>query len=232
MADPRFRPYAEYRELPPAAMLERAQEFRADLARRRSVREFSPRAVPLAIIAECLRAAGSAPSGANRQPWHFEVIRDPELKRRLREAAEAEERAFYAERAPENWLAALAPLGTDADKPFLEIAPYLIAIFARRWEELPGGRRLPNYYVSESVGIATGMLIAALHRAGLATLTHTPSPMHFLSRLLGRPPAERPYLLLVVGYPAPAVQVPAIERRSIAEFACLDGAPFPAEAAP
>lgn len=227
MTEPRMRPWTEYRELPPAAMLERAREFRADLARRRSVRQFSPRPVPLAVIGECLRTAGSAPSGANRQPWHFAVVTDPDCKRRLRAAAEAEERAFYAERAPADWLAALAPLGTSAEKPFLEVAPCLIAVFARRWEEGPEGRRLPNYYVSESVGIATGLLIAALHRAGLATLTHTPSPMGFLGELLGRPAAERPYLLLVTGYPDPDLRVPDIARLPLAAIADLDGLPFP-----
>lgn len=227
MTEPRFRPYSEYRELPPAEMATRAREFRLDIARRRTVRHFDSRPVPLAIIAECLQAANCAPSGANRQPWHFEVVSDPGLKRRLREAAEAEERAFYSERAPQAWLEALAPLGTDAHKPFLEAAPYLIAIFARRWEESPAGERSHNYYVSESVGIATGVLIVALHRAGLATLTHTPSPMGFLSPLLGRPAAERPYLLLVTGYPAPAVEVPDIARRPLAAIAGLDGQPFP-----
>lgn len=227
MTEPRFRPYSEYRELPPAEMAARAREFQLDLARRRTVRRFDSRPVPLAIIAECLRAAGCAPSGANRQPWHFEVVSDPELKRRLRAAAEAEERAFYHERAPQEWLAALAPLGTDAHKPFLETAPFLIAIFARRWEELPSGERSHNYYVSESVGIATGFLIAALHRAGLATLTHTPAPMGFLAELLGRPAAERPFLLLVTGYPAPGVEVPDIARRPLAAIASLDGKPFP-----
>ena len=231
MAEASFRPWAEYRELPPAEMLERARAFRMDLTRRRSVRQFADRPVPLALIAECLLTAGSAPSGANRQPWHFAVVSDPALKRRLRAAAEAEERAFYAERAPREWLEALAPLGTDADKPFLESAPYLIAVFARRWEALPGGGRLPNYYVNESVGIATGLLIAALHQAGLATLTHTPSPMGFLAELLGRPAAERPYLLLVTGYPAPGVQVPDIARKGLAEIAGLDGGLFPVKTA-
>ncbi len=230
MSEAKFRPYTEYRELPPAAMRERAREFREELSRRRSVRQFSPRPVPLELIADCLGAAGSAPSGANRQPWHFAVVSDAALKRRLREAAEAEERAFYAERAPREWLEALGPLGTDADKPFLETAPFLIAIFARRWEAPPEGGRLPNYYVNESVGIATGLLIAALHRAGLATLTHTPSPMGFLAELLGRPAAERPYLLLVTGYPEAGVQVPDIGRKGLAEIASLDGGAFPEEA--
>ncbi|MCB9515162.1 MAG: nitroreductase family protein [Candidatus Krumholzibacteriia bacterium] len=224
---PRFRPYSEYEEYSPDAMLARAEDFRRDLARRRTVRHFAERPVPRALVARCLLAAGTAPSGANRQPWHFEVIEDPALKRRIREAAEAEERAFYAERAPKEWLEALAPLGTDAEKPFLERAPFLIAIFAKRWEPLPGGGRLHNYYVTESVGIATGLLIAALHRAGLATLTHTPSPMGFLREILGRPAHERPYLLLVLGYPAAGAQVPDIGRKGLGEIAGLDGGPFP-----
>ncbi|MBM4117571.1 nitroreductase family protein [bacterium] len=227
MTAARLRPYREYRELPPAEMLARAREFRLDIARRRTVRHFDGRPVPLALIAECLAAAGNAPSGANQQPWHFAVVSDPETKRRLREAAQAQERAFYGGRAPAEWLAALAPLGTNADKPFLETAPFLIAIFARRWEELPNGERRHHYYVNESVGIATGLLIAALHRAGLVTLTHTPSPMGFLGELLGRPAAERAFLLLVTGYPAPGVEVPDIQRRRLAEIADLDGRPFP-----
>jgi iodotyrosine deiodinase len=229
---PRFRPYSEYRELPPEEMLARARAFREELQRRRTVRHFADRPVPLELLAQCLLAAGTAPSGANRQPWHFEVVSDPALKRRIREAAEAEERAFYAERAPAEWLEALAPLGTDAEKPFLETAPALIAIFAQRWEPLAGGRRLHNYYVTESVGIATGLLIAALHRAGLATLTHTPSPMGFLREILGRPAHERPFLLLVLGYPADGARVPDIERKPLGAIAGLDGGPFPGEEPP
>ena len=171
------------------------------------------------MIETCLRTAGTAPNGANLQPWHFVVVADPAVKRRIRVAAEAEEREFYSSRAPQEWLDALAPLGTDAAKPFLETAPYLIAIFAQSYGLLPDGRKVKHYYVAESVGIATGFLIAALHHAGLATLTHTPSPMGFLNEILQRPPHERPYLLLVVGYPADDAQVPAITKKPLDEIA-------------
>lgn len=209
---------------PPPAMhdderLRRAQAFAATLARRRTVRDYASTPVPREVIEACLRAGASAPSGANQQPWHFVAIADPAMKRRIREAAEAEERDFYARRAPDEWLAALAPLGTDADKPFLEIAPWLIAIFYERTGPDEGGRKAKRYYPHESTGIACGMLIAALHDAGLATLTHTPSPMAFLNELLGRPRHEVPYLLLVVGHPAPDCRVPAIERKPLSEVA-------------
>ena len=217
---PRFVPLPDYREYPPAEMQARADELAAELARRRSVRQFSDRAVPRELVATCLRAAGSAPSGANMQPWHFVAVgADAALRRRLRVAAEAEEREFYARRAPPEWLAALEPLGTDSDKPFLETAPWLIAVFAQRYGVLPDGRKVKHYYPLESVGIATGMLITALHHAGLATLTHTPSPMAFLNELLGRPANERPFLLLVTGYPASDATVPDIARKPLAEIA-------------
>lgn len=212
---PRLVPLAQYREYPPEEMQARARDFAADLARRRTVRDYSPRPIPAGVLDDCLRAAGSAPSGANLQPWHFVVITDPAVKRRIREAAEAEEREFYASRATPEWLEALAPLGTDADKPFLETAPALIAIFGEAWGERADGTRLKRYYVSESVGIATGFLIASLHHAGLATLTHTPSPMGFLNDILGRPARERPFLLLVVGYPAGDARVPDITRKPL-----------------
>jgi len=212
MEAPVFEPLAGYAEYPEAEMARRAEAFAADLRRRRTVRDYQPREVPRAVLEHCLRAAGSAPSGANMQPWHFTVITDPVVKHRLREAAEAEERDFYRERAPAEWLAALAPLGTDEHKPFLEHAT-LIAVFAQRFGELPDGRRVKHYYVSESVGIATGFLIAALHHAGLATLTHTPSPMGFLNEICGRPENEKPYLLLVTGYPAPGCTVPEFGGR-------------------
>lgn len=217
---PRFVPLPDYRERPPAEMQTRADELAAELARRRSVRQFSDRAVSRELVATCLRAAGSAPSGANMQPWHFVAVgADAALRRRLRVAAEAEEREFYARRAPPEWLAALEPLGTDSDKPFLETAPWLIAVFAQRYGVLPDGRKVKHYYPLESVGIATGMLITALHHAGLATLTHTPSPMAFLNELLGRPANERPFLLLVTGYPASDATVPDIARKPLAEIA-------------
>ena len=203
-----LEPLRGWREHPPEAMLRRAGEFHADIARRRTVRDFDSRPVPREVIEHCLRAAGTAPSGANQQPWFFCVITDPGRKRRIREAAETEERAFYGGRAPQEWLDALSPLGTDPEKPFLEEAPVLIAIFAQKWGVRADGSRFSHYYVPESVGIATGFLIAALHHAGLATLTHTPSPMGFLSELCGRPASEKPVILLVTGYPKPGCQVP------------------------
>jgi iodotyrosine deiodinase len=196
-------------------MAPRAAAFADDLARRRTVRDFSDRPIPPGVIDNCIRAAGTAPSGANLQPWHFVVITDPVIKRRIREAAEAEEREFYEHRATPEWLAALEPLGTDPDKPFLETAPALIAIFAEAWAERADGTRVKHYYVTESVGIATGLLVAAVHHAGLVSLTHTPSPMGFLNGILGRPARERPFLLLVVGYPAKGAQVPDITRKPL-----------------
>ncbi len=194
-------------------MLVRATRLRDELATRRTVRDFSARPVPKEVIDACLQAAASAPSGANRQPWHFVVVTDPATRRRIRTEAEAEERAFYHGRAPDDWLEALAPLGTDEHKPFLEEAPCLIVIFAQlHHRDAEGGRR-KHYYVHESVGIATGMLISALHQCGLASLTHTPSPMRFLNAILDRPPHERPFLILVVGHPAPGATVPAITRK-------------------
>jgi len=203
-----LEPLPDYREYPAADMRERARWFCADIARRRSVRDFDSREVPREVIEQCLLAAGTAPSGANQQPWFFSVITDPARKRRIREAAEAEEREFYAGRAPQEWLDALAPLGTDPDKPFLEEAPVLIAIFAQKYGLHPDGQRFSHYYVPESVGIACGLLIAALHHAGLASLTHTPSPMGFLNEICARPPSEKPVILLVVGYPKAGCRVP------------------------
>jgi nitroreductase len=211
--------------LPPAPPLDDAQRlarvraFADDLARRRTVRDYSDRPVPRAIIEACLRAAGTAPSGANQQPWRFVAVADPATKHRIREAAEAEERAFYDHRATPEWLAALAPLGTDPDKSFLDTAPWLIAVFYERYGVDADGTRHKRYYPHESVGIATGLLIAALHQAGLATLTHTPSPMGFLNEVLERPRNEMAYLLLVVGHPAPECRVPAIERLPLEAYA-------------
>ncbi|MBI5651215.1 MAG: nitroreductase family protein [Chloroflexi bacterium] len=199
-------------------MAHRAASWRAEMQRRRTVRDFSNRPVPREIIEACLLTAGTAPSGANLQPWHFVVVRDPAIKRQIRAGAEKEEREFYTTRATPEWLADLAPLGTDADKPFLDIAPYLIVIFAEAYRVLPAGRRA-NYYVSESVGIATGLLIAALHHAGLATLTHTPSPMGFLNEILHRPKNEKPFLVLVVGYPAEDAVVPVLGKKALEEIA-------------
>jgi nitroreductase len=221
MTTARFIPLQSYQEYPPDEMVQRAVAFRADMQRRRTVRHFSSRSVPREAIEECLLAAGSAPSGANLQPWHFVVVKDRAVKRQIREAAEKEEYEFYHGRAPQEWLDALEPLGTDEKKPFLEIAPYLIVVFAQNYGLLPGGRRVKNYYVSESVGIATGMLITAIHRAGLVSLTHTPSPMRFLNQILHRPDNERPYLLLVVGYPADDAVVPEIAKKPLQEIATL-----------
>lgn len=212
-------PLDHYHRLPVHEMQDRAQAFAAELRRRRTVRDFAPDPVPRAVLEHCLVAGASAPNGANLQPWHFVCVGDAALKGRIREAAEAEERAFYAERATPEWLEDLAPLGTDASKPFLETAPWLIAIFAQRWRLMPDGTRRANYYVPESVGIATGFLIAALHHAGLATLTHTPSPMGFLNRVLGRPASEKPFLLLVVGYPATGARVPVITKKPLEAIA-------------
>jgi iodotyrosine deiodinase len=215
---PGFVPLSQFREYPPEEMRRRAADFAAEMRRRRSVRAFSDRPVEREVIEHCLLAAGTAPNGANMQPWHFAVVSDPSLKRRIREAAEEEERDFYTRRASEEWLDALAPLGTDERKPFLETAPYLIAVFAQSYGLLPDGSKVKHYYVTESVGIATGILITGLHHAGLATLTHTPSPMRFLNGLLGRRENERPFLLLVVGYPAVDAVVPDIRRKPLDEI--------------
>ena len=199
-------------------MRPRAKSFNELLQKRRTVRDFSNKSVPRDIIEQCLLAANSAPSGANRQPWHFAVITNPEKKKKIREGAEEEEREFYQSRAPQDWLDALAPLGTDANKPFLERAPYLIAIFGQKFELNNEGNKTKNYYVAESVGIATGLLVAALHNAGLATLTHTPAPMKFLNKILDRPDTEKPLMVLVVGYPENDAKVPAISRKSLEQF--------------
>ena len=215
-----MRPLLEYVEYPAGEMLQRAREFAARMGQRRTVRDFSARPVSRVVIEQCLTAAGSAPSGANQQPWHFVAVSDPALKHRIRVASEAEEREFYQRRAPEEWLQALQPLSTDANKPFLETAPWLIGIFVERMGIDANGKKTRRYYPDESVGIATGLLIAALHQAGLATLTHTPSPMKFLNEILARPAqTERPFLLLVVGYPADGCLVPDIHRKTLAEIA-------------
>ena len=206
-------------ELDDAARIARAEEFADEMARRRTVRDFSDRPVPRELIRAALRAAGTAPSGAHQQPWRFVAIADADTKRRIREAAEAEEREFYQHRAPAEWRDALALLGTDENKPFLEVAPWLIAVFYERTGPEVDGRKPKRYYPHESTGIATGLLIAALHRAGLVTLTHTPSPMAFLNDILQRPKNEVPYLLLVVGHPAPDCRVPDIERKGVDEIA-------------
>ena len=205
----------ERRPLPD--MLSRAREFRAELQRRRSVRHFAPEDVPDELLDECIQAAGTAPSGANRQPWTFVVVRDAEVKRKIRAAAEEEERQLYEERITPEWREALEPLGTDANKPFLEIAPALIIVFRHAYG-VDEGERKTNYYTQESVGIASGMLLAALHHAGLATLTHTPSPMGFLASILERPQNEKPYLLIPVGYPTSDCHVPDISKKPLDEI--------------
>jgi nitroreductase len=219
----------EWSELEPAESERRAKRLFEDLARRRSVREFSSRPVPRAWIELAIRTAAGAPSGAHRQPWKFVAIADPELKRRLRIAAEAEEKESYEHRMSAEWRAALEPLGTDWRKPFLEIAPWLVVVFAELWEQRADGGKVKNYYVKESVGIACGFFIAAVHSLGLATLTHTPSPMGFLNDLLGRPANEKPYILFPVGYPAAGAQVPALTRKPLEEVAIWypPGAPTP-----
>lgn len=225
---PAFKPL-EFRRIPPSEMLARARDLRHELALRRSVREFSAEPVSPELIDECIAAAGTAPSGANRQPWTFVVVTDPAVKRAIRAAAEAEERVNYSERMGDEWLSALEPLGTNAEKPFLEIAPALIVVFRHaHGVGVPPERRqlatepnselhYKNYYTQESVGIATGFLLVALHHAGLVALTHTPSPMGFLQKILGRPENEKAYVLIPVGYPAPGCQVPDISRRSLAD---------------
>lgn len=215
VTDHPFHPLDGFVEYPPDEMLRRAREFRDEVVRRRTVRHFSDRGVPRDVLEACLEAAVSGPSGANRQPWHFCAVGNREVKRAIRLAAEQEESTFYGGRAPQDWLDALAPLGTDEHKPFLETAPYLIVIFAELHGVDERGGKLKHYYVNESVGIATGMLITALHHAGLATLTHTPAPMRFLNEILGRPAWERPYLILVTGYPAADARVPVIARKPL-----------------
>ncbi|MFV0280164.1 MAG: nitroreductase family protein [Rhodoblastus sp.] len=208
-----------FQALSPEESLSRTKNFVARLKKRRTVRDFSSEPVSREIIETALLAAGSAPSGANQQPWTFVAISDPALKARIRAGAEAEEKAFYDGRAGKEWLEALAPLGTDWEKPFLETAPWLIAIFMQRWGKGENDRRVKHYYALESVGIATGFLIAALHEAGLATLTHTPSPMGFLNEICGRPDNEKAIVLLVAGKPAPDCRVPAIGRKPLDEIA-------------
>ena len=219
MTSDAFLPLTTYHEFPPAEMVQRAADFYATANRRRTVRAFSDRPVPRQVIEDCIRTAGTAPSGAHLQPWRFVVVSDPAVKHRIRLEAEVEEHEFYTHRAPQEWLEALAPLGTDEHKEFLDVAPYLIVVFAESFGLTRDGQKVKHYYATESVGIATGMLISALHYAGLATLTHTPSPMGFLNDILQRPANERPFLNLVVGYPADGVRVPDITRKSLEEIA-------------
>ena len=218
MDNPESIPLADYREFSPQEMRQRAAAMLAEMRRRRSVRQFSDRPVPREVIEDCLRCAGTAPSGANCQPWHFAVVEDPAVKRQIRRAAEEAEREFYDGRAPDEWLKALAPLGTGPQKPFLEDAPCLIAVFVQHYGLAPDGTKTKHYYPKESVGIAVGLLIAALHHAGLATLPYTPNPIGFLNEILGRPENERPMMILVTGYPADGARVPEIDRKALNEF--------------
>jgi iodotyrosine deiodinase len=214
-------PLDDFIEYPPSEMISRSEAFLTDIRRRHSVRKFSDRDVSEDIIKNCIKAAGTAPSGANHQPWHFVAIHSPEVKQQVREQAELHEQGFYSGRGGEEWLNALKPLGTDAQKPYLQHAPWLIAIFSQKKGGVEEGDKNTNYYVHESVGIATGFLINALHNAGLATLTHTPKPMSFLSKICNRPDDERPYMLLIAGYPADDATIPvhAVQKKSLAQIA-------------
>jgi iodotyrosine deiodinase len=210
-------PLPAYKEYSLEEMIDRSQSFCEDHLRRRTVRDFSEKKIPKSVIDNCLMTANSAPSGANKQPWYFIVVSNSLIKKKIRVAAEEEEREFYSTRAPQEWLDAIAPLGTDEHKPFLEFAPYLIAIFSKSFDVLPDGKKIKSYYAIESAGIATGFLISAIHNAGLVCLTHTPSPMKFLNEILGRPQNEKPFLILAVGYPANNAMVPDIVKKELSE---------------
>jgi iodotyrosine deiodinase len=218
MKTPAYTPYSQYRPYSEQEMLLRARTFHEVMKRRRTVRDFSDKPVALEVIKDCIAAAGTAPSGANQQPWHFVIVQDPEIKAKIRVAAEEEEQEFYQNRAPKEWLDALAHLGTDEHKSYLETAPYLIVIFQQRYSFNDEGARIKHYYTAESVGIATGILITALHNAGLASLTHTPAPMDFLNEILDRPENEKPFMILVAGYPAEDCGVPVIEKKMLDEI--------------
>jgi nitroreductase len=213
-----FIPLNDFKEYSPEEMIKRSESFYNQVKQRRTVRDFSDKPVSKKVIENCIRAAGTAPSGANLQPWHFVVVSDPIIKKQIKIAAEKEEKEFYTNRAPKEWLDALAPLGTDEQKPFLEKAPILIAIFSKSYDLLPDGRKVKQYYSQESTGIACGILITAIHNAGLVSLTHTPSPMNFLNEILGRQGNERPFLLMVVGYPARSAKVPDIKKKQLSEI--------------
>lgn len=219
MSKQNFISLSNYKGYPVDEMLKRSQAFYDDIKKRRTVRDFSDKQVPKEIIENCILAAGTSRNGANLQPWHFVIVSDTEIKKKIRTAAEEEEKEFYSKRAPKEWLEVLEPLGTDENKPFLEKAPYLNAIFSKNYEVLFDGRQVKQYYAIESTGIATGMLITAIHNAGLVSLTHTPSPMNLLNDILERPKNERPFLLLVVGYPSENAKVPEIKKKSLQEIA-------------
>ena len=210
----------EFKRLPEQDMVERSRSFLAGISERRTVRDFDSNSVPIEIISNAIKVASSAPSGANKQPWHFVVVKDPEVKKQIRIAAEKEERAFYEHRAPDSWLEDLNQFGTDWQKPFLEDAPYLIVVFKKHYD-LDGSTQRKNYYVNESVGIASGFLLAALHRSGLATLTHTPAPMGFLEQILNRPKNEKAVLLIPVGYPTKTAEVPVITKKRFNEICTI-----------
>lgn len=216
-----FIPLPDFREYPPEEMKKRAADFYNEIKRRRTVRKFSDRQVPIEVVKNAIKAAGTAPNGANLQPWHFVVVSDPDVKKKIRIEAEKAEKEFYHEKAPDEWLNALEHLGTDEHKPYLETAPYLIVIFSKKYGLTKSGEKIQHYYVKESVGIATGMLITALHHSGLATLTHTPNPMKFLNKILNRPTNERAYLILVTGYPAKDAKVPDITKKPLDEIATI-----------
>jgi len=218
MTPPRLVPAPKINNRSDDELLRRAQEFYEVMERRRTIRDFSERPVPREVIEYCIRAAGTAPSGANLQPWHFVAVSDPAVKHEIRIAAEKEEKEFYEHRAPKAWLEALGPIGTDSRKPFPETAPWLIAVFAQTFRILADGTRSPTYYAIESVGIATGLLVTAVHSCGLVSLTHTPSPMGFLNPILRRPPHEKPFVLLVIGHPAENALVPDIGRKLLDEI--------------
>ncbi|MFW8591752.1 nitroreductase family protein [Glaciecola sp. 2405UD65-10] len=223
MSEEMHSPLSDFITYPEAEMLERSENYLNEVKRRHSIRKFSNKAVPRAIIENCIKAAGTAPSGANHQPWHFAAINSTDIKRQVREQAEIHEQGFYEGKAGEEWLSALKPLGTDANKPFLEHAPWLIAVFSQKKGGIDEGDQHTNYYVHESVGLATGFLLNALHHSGLATLTHTPKPMQFLTKICQRPDTERPFMLIVVGYPADDATIPHHAKRkkalsSIATF--------------
>jgi nitroreductase len=208
----------DFEEYSESKMRSRSESFLNEIITRRTIREFSDRIVPIDIINNCIKTAASAPSGANKQPWQFVIVRDSGIKTKIREAAEKEEKEFYGHRATKEWLEDLNQFGTDWHKPFLEIAPYLIVIFRKIYDLEDDGTQRKNYYVNESVGIASGFLLAALHHAGLATLTHTPSPMNFLGEILNRPKNEKAFLLIPVGYPAKDAEVPDISKKPFSKI--------------
>ena len=198
-----------------------SNQFFQKVSSRRSVRDFSRDDFPIDIIKNCIKSASTAPSGANKQPWHFVIVKDPKIKRKIRKAAEIEEKEFYGGRAPKEWLDDLNQFGTDWNKPFLEEAPYLIVVFSKKFDINDDGTNTKNYYVSESVGIASGLLLTALHNAGLVTLTHTPSPMAFLSDILNRPPSDKPFLIIPVGFPSENAEVPNIKKKTFKEICTI-----------